>query len=158
MNLYEIEQAIMGCVDVETGEIIDVEKLDALTLERDTKIENIALWIKNLEADAKAYKEEKDSFAQKQRIAENKAKSLKEYLSRFLAGAAYKSTKVNVSFRTSKSVEVYDMTSLLQYADCDSYLKYAEPTADKTAIKEAINSGVEIPGCQIVEKSNIQIR
>lgn len=50
------------------------------------------------------------------------------------------------------------MTSLLQYADCDSYLKYAEPTADKTAIKDAISSGVEIPGCQIVEKSNIQIK
>lgn len=158
MNLYEIEQQIMSCVDMETGEIIDVEKLDALTLERDTKIENIALWIKNLEADAKAYKEEKDSFAQKQKSAENKAKSLKEYLSSFLAGAAYKSTKVNVSFRTSKSVEIYDMTSLLQYADCDSYLKYAEPTADKTAIKDAISSGVEIPGCQIVEKSNIQIK
>ena len=158
MNLYEIEQQIMSCVDMETGEIIDVEKLDALTLERDTKIENIALWIKNLEADAKAYKEEKDSFAQKQKSAENKAKSLKEYLSRFLAGAVYKSIKVNVSFRTSKAVDVYDMGALMKYADCDLYLKYAEPTADKTAIKKAIDSGVEVPGCQIVEKSNIQIK
>lgn len=158
MNLYDIEQEIMNCVDMETGEIIDVEKLDALTLERDTKIENIALWIKNLNADAEAYKAEKDSFAQKQKSAENKAKSLKEYLSSFLAGAAYKSTKVNVSFRTSKSVEVYDMESLMKYDDCDSYLKYAEPTADKTAIKEAISRGINVPGCQIVEKSNIQIK
>lgn len=158
MNLYEIEQGIMSCVDMKTGEIVDVEKLDALVMERDTKIENIALWVKNLEADAKAYKEEKDSFAQKQKAAENKAKSLKEYLSNFLAGAAYKSTRVNVTFRASKSVDVFDMNALMGYECSEHYLKYSEPTADKTAIKDAINSGVVIPGCQIVEKSNIQIK
>lgn len=158
MNLYEIEKEIMSCVDMETGEIIDCEKLDALTMERDQKIENIALWVKNLEADAKAYKEEKDSFAQKQKTAENKAKSLKEYLSRFLAGTAYKSTKVNVSFRTSKAVDVFDISALMTMDDCDNYLKYKEPEPDKTAIKDAIASGVDIPGCKIVENQNIQIK
>ena len=158
MNLYEIEQEIMSCLDMETGEVIDFEKLDALTLERDRKIENIALWVKNLEADAKAYKEEKDNFAQKQKSAESKAKSLKEYLSRYLAGSTYKSAKVNVSFRTSKSADVFDLDALMKYDDCDSYLKYSEPTPDKTAIKNAINSGIKLPGCRIVENSNIQIK
>lgn len=158
MNLYEIENEILSCVDMETGEVIDVEKLDALTMERDRKIENLALWVKNLEADAKAYKEEKESFAQKQKGAENKAKSLKEYLRNFLAGAAYKSTKVNISFRASKAVDVFNMDALMRYDDCDSYLKYADPTPDKTAIKNAIASGIEIPGCHIVENQNIQIK
>ena len=157
MNLYEIEQEIMSCVDMETGEIVDCEKLDALTMERDKKIENIALWVKNLEADAKAYKEEKDNFAQKQKSAENKAKSLKEYLTRLLDGTAYKSTKVNVSFRTSKAVDVFDISALMTMDDCDNYLKYKEPEPDKTAIKNAIASGVNVPGCQIVENQNIQI-
>lgn len=158
MKLYEIEQEILACVDLETGEIIDPEKLEALELERDRKIEGIALWVKNLDAEAKAYKEEKDSFAQKQKVAENKAKSLKEFLSHYLDGTAFKSTKVNVSFRNSKAVDVFSMDELMNYDDCDSYLKYSEPTPDKTAIKNAINSGVEIPGCRIVENSNIQIK
>lgn len=34
MKLYEIEQAIMDCIDMETGEIIDAEKLDQLQMER----------------------------------------------------------------------------------------------------------------------------
>lgn len=157
MNLYEIEQEVMSCIDMETGEIIDVEKLDALTMERDQKIENIALWVKNLEADAKAYKEEKDSFAQKQKVAENKAKSLKAYLSRFLAGTAYKSTKVNIGFRKSESVDVFSMEALMEYGNA-SYLKYNEPEADKTAIKNAIKSGANIPGCVLVENQNIQIK
>lgn len=158
MNLYEIENEIMSCVDMETGEIIDVEKLQQLEMERDIKIENIALWIKNLDAEAKAYKEEKDSFAQKQKVAENKAKSLKGYLTSFLAGTAYKSTKVNVSFRTSKAVDVFSMDALMRFDGCDDYLKYKEPEPDKTAIKNAIASGVDIPGCQIVENQNIQIK
>lgn len=158
MKLYEIEQEILACVDLETGEIIDPEKLETLELERDRKIEGIALWVKNLDAEAKAYKEEKDSFAQKQKVAENKAKSLKEFLSHYLDGTAFKSTKVNVSFRNSKAVDVFSMDELMNYDDCDSYLKYAEPTPDKTAIKNAINSGVKIPGCRIVENSNIQIK
>lgn len=157
MNLYEIEKEIMLCVDMETGEIIDCEKLDALTMERDQKIENIALWVKNLEADAKAYKEEKDSFAQKQKAAENKAKSLKEYLSRFLAGTTYKSTKVNIGFRKSESVDVFSLESLIEYGNAD-YLKYKEPEADKTAIKAALKSGANIPGCILVESNNIQIK
>ena len=56
MNLYEIENEILKCVDEETGEIFDVEKFEALELARDVKIENICLWIKNLKAEAEALK------------------------------------------------------------------------------------------------------
>lgn len=52
MKLYEINEAILGCIDQETGEVIDPEKLDALTMERETKLENVALWIKDLKAEA----------------------------------------------------------------------------------------------------------
>ena len=58
-NLYEISQEMLACIDAETGEIIDIEKLSTLAMERDTKIKNIALWIKNLTADMEAYKREK---------------------------------------------------------------------------------------------------
>ena len=42
MKLYEIDEAILNCIDTETGEIIDADQLDKLTMERDTKIENVA--------------------------------------------------------------------------------------------------------------------
>ena len=42
MNLYEIENEILNCVDMETGEIVDIKKLESLQMERDQKIENIA--------------------------------------------------------------------------------------------------------------------
>lgn len=157
-TLYEIEQEILSCIDEESGEVIDFEKLDALALERDRKLENIALWVKNLEADAKAYKEEKDSFEQKRKAAETRANSLKAYLASYLAGTSFKTQKINISFRSSKAAEVYDLDALMRYDDCDSFLKYKDPEPDKTAIKKAIDEGIELPGCRIVEKSNIQIK
>ena len=60
-NLYELTAQLENFeleVDEETGEITNLDELDALQLERDEKIENIALWVKNLTADAAAIKAE----------------------------------------------------------------------------------------------------
>lgn len=152
-TLYEIEQAIMDCVDLETGEIIDIEKLDQLQMDKDVKIENTALFIKNLLSDADQIREEEKKLADRRRVCENKAKSLKEYLSGFLGGEKFKTPRVAISYRKSKSVDVQDITALPE-----EYLKYSEPTANKTEIKKAIEAGTAVPGCVLVENSNIQIK
>lgn len=153
MNLYEIDNEIMNCVDMETGEIIDAEKLDKLQMDKEQKIENIALWIKNLLSDAEALKAEKQVFADRQRAAENKATSLKKYLSDYMAGEKYKSAKVSVSFRKSEAVNILDMSKIPE-----QYLKVAEPTADKIGIKNALKAGEVINGAELVENQNIQIK
>lgn len=153
MNLYEINEQILGCVDEETGEIIDEEKLAVLNLAFDEKVENIALWIKNLLSDAEAIKQEKLKLAERQKVAENKAESLKKYLAAFMGGGKFKTARVQIGWRKSKQVQVQDITKI-----DDNYLKYAEPTVDKTKIKKAIESGVEIEGAELVEINNIQIK
>lgn len=153
MNLYEIDQEIMNCVDMETGEIIDPARLDELQMDRDTKIENIACWIKNLNADAEAYKAEKQSFADRQKAAENKAESLKKYLANYLAGQKFSTPKVAISFRKTSSVNVTDISQLPE-----EFLKFADPTPDKTAIKNAIKAGTTVTGAEIVEGQSISIK
>ena len=76
MKLYEIVEELRNFqfeIDEETGEILNADELDKLELARDEKIENICLMIKNLKADATAYKAEKDSFAEKEKRAKNEA-------------------------------------------------------------------------------------
>ncbi len=153
MNLYEIDQEIMNCVDMETGEIIDPARLDELQMDRDTKIENIACWIKNLNADAEAFKAEKQSFADRQKTAENKAESLKMYLANYLAGQKFSTPKVAISFRKTSSVNVTDISQLPE-----EFLKFADPTPDKTAIKNAIKAGTTVTGAEIVEGQSISIK
>ena len=60
--LYEINQDILDCVDMETGEILDVEALNALQMEREAKLEGVALWVKDLKAEAAAVKDEADKL------------------------------------------------------------------------------------------------
>lgn len=153
MNLYEIDQAILELVDPETGEILDFESFEALQMEREQKIENIVLWIKNLVAEAEALKSERDSFAEREKKAKNKAESLKRYLDTILQGQALKTTKFAVSYRKSEQTVIDDISQIPA-----EYLKEVQPEADKTAIKNAIKGGVEIAGAHIEEKNNISIK
>lgn len=153
MNLYEIDAEILGCVDAETGEIFDMDKFEELELERDTKVENICLWIKNLKAEAEALKAEKDAFAARLKSTENKMESLKRYMSGYLDGAPFESAKVKVSFRKSESVEIEEGTIIP-----DEYLRFKEPEVNKTELKKAIKAGLQIHGVRINENKNIQIK
>lgn len=153
MKLYEIDNAIMDCVDMETGEIIDIERLSALQMERDQKIEGIGCWIKDLLSDAKALKEEKDNLAARQKSAENKAASLKAYLSSYLDGEKFKTAKVAISYRKSDSVDISEGAVIPE-----KYLKYSDPTPDKIGLKAALKAGEKFPGISIVTSSNIQIK
>ena len=155
MNLYEIDLAIEECVDQETGEVIDIEKLEALEMERDSKISGIACWIKNLKAEAEAVKVEKQNLAKRQQVAENKAESLKEYLTAYLNGAKYKDARVSISYRKSTTVEIdedVDLKTLPE--DCQKIT--IEPR--KTVLKKKLEDGQEFDGVRLVENSNIQIR
>lgn len=155
MNLYEIQEAILECIDMETGEIIDIDKLDALEMERDSKISNIGCWIKDLRAEAEAIKTEKQALDKRQKAAEHKEEQLKEYLSRFLNGAKYKDARVAISYRSSTSTVVDEFMDLNKLPDEYKKVKI-EP--NKTAIKEALKNGEVIEGCRLVESTSIQIR
>ena len=153
MEIYKINQAILDCIDAETGEIIDAEMLDKLQMEKSEKIENVACWIKDLKAEAEALKNEKQALAERQRVAENKVESLKRYLAYALDGQAFKSTRASVSFRTTDKVEIADIYKL-----DENYLRYKEPEADKTAIKEALKAGKEVVGATLVENTSVIIK
>lgn len=153
MNLFEIENEIMNCWDQETGEILDSNRLDQLEMERDEKIENIALYIKNLTADAEALKAEKQSFDERQKAAENKADSLKRYLANYLAGQKFSTPRVAISFRKTQRVNVTDMTLIP-----GKYLKFADPTPDKTSIKNAIKNGEKVAGAELVDGKSMSIK
>ena len=152
MKLYEIDNAILECVDLETGEIIDPNKLSSLQMERDAKIENVACWIKDLKAEAEAIKQEKQALAERQKVAENKAESLKKWLAYALDGQKFSTSKCAVSFRKTEAVEVTpDGLNALMHGH-DELLKYRDPEPDKAAIKNAIkNDGLNVQGIQLVQ-------
>ena len=155
MTLYEIEAAILDTVDQETGEIIDIDRLNALEMARDTKISNVACWIKDLKAEAEAIKAEKQALDKRQKAAENKAERLKEWLQGILQGEKFKDSRCSISYRKSERVVFSD-----NFPFSSLPTKYRKITVEpkKTELKEALKNGETFEGVQLVESSNIQIR
>ena len=155
MNLYEIEDAILECVDTENGDILDAEKLEALEMERDKKISNIACWVKELRSDAAAIKAEKDALDKRMKAKDNLADRLSSYLENFLNGAKFEDSRCAISYRKSEAIEITEDLDLNTLPD---NCKKIEIKANKTAIKEAIKQGRVIDGCALVLRNNIQIK
>jgi len=154
MNIYEIDAAILDCVDQETGDIVDLDRLKALEIERDRKVSNVACWIKDLKAEADAIKKEVDNLSARKTADENKIKSLKQYLDYALNGTKFKDERCSISYRRSEAVEV---TKEGEAKLPEEFIKI-ERTVRKSELKDAMKLGFEFEGCTLVEKNNIQIR
>lgn len=161
MNLYEIDQQILALVDMETGEIMDYDAFAELKMARDEKIENMALWYKDLTAEAAAIRAEEVNLAARRKACENKAERLKAYLSDLLAGDKFKTPRVACSFRAAKSLQIQDEAEFIRAMETGQhfeYLTYKAPTVNKTAITNAIKAGQVVPGAELVEKKSISIK
>lgn len=141
----------------ETGEIDEETFNDTVeNLGADVKIENIIYVIRNLEASAKALKEEKEKLAEKQKHAENGVERLKKYITDFMVSTDQKSVKTklfSVSRTVSKSTEILD--EILVPAE---YFIPQPPKIDKASILRDLKDGKEVAGCQLKEKDGIRIK
>lgn len=163
MKLFDIDEKLAACVkldesrvvDTESGEIIDLEAIAALEMERDKKIENLGCWYKNLLSDAEALKAQKNAFAEREKAAKAKAESLRGFLGRYLNGKKFETAKVAMSFRKSEAVE-FDAKCIGDVPE--EFLKFKDPELDKVAVKKAIKAGETVPGCELVARQNLQIK
>lgn len=158
MKLYEINQAITDLVDPETGELTDLDAFMALNMEWNAKVENLALWIKDLNAEAKAIKEERDSLYERQRAAENKAASVKRFLESVLAGEKFKTPRVAVSYRKSKAIVPDSLFIEWAEQNADDLLTYKNPVPSLTAIRDAMAAGRQLEHVSVEEHNNITIK
>ena len=156
MTLYEINEQIQKAIelgfDPETGEILDASALEQLQIDRDEKIENICLYIKDLTAEAKALADEAKALSERKERSAKKAESLKNYLQAMLDGQKWKSSKAAVSYRKTQSVVVDDLEALKP-----EFLRIKKE-ADKTAIKEVLKAGAAVSGAHLEEKQSMSIK
>lgn len=157
MNLYELNKAIADFdleIDEETGEVLNADELDQITLARDEKIENIALWVKDLLAEADAIKAEEQALTKRRKQAENKADWLKRYVAQALEGEKFKTPRVAISYRTSEAVEILDEDLIPE--GCMTIKTEIKP--DKKIIKDELKRGVIVPGAVLVKRTSLQIK
>ena len=161
MKLYEIDAAILACIDTETGEICDLERLEELQIERDKKLENVALYIKQLNAEAEALAAEEKALKERKQAKQAKAARYAEWLGQALEGKAFETARVRLSFLKSERVELEDELAVLEYCekhDLDQCVKYKFPDISKAEIGKLLKAGATIPGAVLTENQNLQIK
>ena len=139
---------------METGEIIDEEKLNALGMEREKKIEGVILWRKDILAECEAVKAEAQNLSKRGKSLENKAEQLKKWIQYALDGDKFKTERCSVSYRKSSGVVIDDLKQL----PVEVWKDLSEDWISKNKIKEMIESGEECKGAHIEERQSMIIK
>lgn len=161
MTIYDIDQRILELVDPETGELLDFDAFADLQMEREKKIEAMAMWVKDLAATASAIKAEIDTLTERKKAAERRCESLKRYLSYILRGEKFSTARCSVSFRSSTSVQVDDQEQLVRWLEqngLDSCIKYKEPEVSKAEVGKLIKSGMPVPFAHLENRQSVGVK
>lgn len=160
MKLYEISDAIRQALDhieldEETGEILSADALHAVEAEASEKIEATALYLRELDAEAKAAKDEADRMLARVKSMQKRSDYIKSMLLDALhATGKVKTVRVTVSIRTTKAVEIAEGANLPEaYTTVKTTV-----SPNKVAIKQALLDGVEVPGCHLEARESVSIR
>ena len=160
--LYEIDQAILECVDLETGEILDSDRLTALQMERERKLEGVALWVKDLNYEAQMVKEEADKLTARKKALDNKIASLKAWLLWALDGEKLKTARCNVYQTHSQKVVIDDEKALIDMfmssPSGEKFLRMKDPEIDKNALKDSMKQGYEYEFAHLEETEGVVIK
>lgn len=162
MNLYQLtnkfEKAMQAItVDPETGEVSGFEAVDSLDAAFEDKAEAYAVTIKNLAAEASALKNERDNLKAREDSVKKCMERMKQHLadSMLAVGKDKISTaKAALSFR--KSVQVNITSDVMVPDDLCEVVIDRKP--DKTAIGKLLKAGETVPGAELVENMNLQVK
>lgn len=167
MKLFDIAPAYEQAMQIlaqmeEDGSAADeideaMQIINQIEGDLNTKCLNIASWIRNLEAEAKAIKEAQDAMDKRRKSAVNKAERLRNFLfhGMKLAGVekiAFPHFVLSIK-KNPESVRIADGVVLP-----DEFLRHKDPEPDKIAIKEALKSGRSIPGCILERNEKLDIK
>jgi len=164
MTLYEIDTRLSDLleqVDPETGEFnADPEEWAQLQMARDEKIENTALFVKNLRSEALAIKEEESTLAKRRKRLEGKIRWLEGNLRLSLDGQAFETPRCSIKWKKNpESVRVYDNQAAIDWAvqyaqDC---VRYAPPELSKAALRARLKDGEAVPGAELFRETRMEV-
>jgi sugar-specific transcriptional regulator TrmB len=163
-NIYELTQDYLRLLEMAEDPELDPEVIadtfEGIEGELEIKAENYAKVMKNLEGDIAALKAEEERLAKKRKAIENNIKRMKATLQEAMELTGKTKFKTELfSFGIQKNAPsvVIDAADIRDIPE--DYLKFKEPEVDKTAIKNAINAGVDFEGLAHLETSqSLRIR
>ena len=162
MTLYDYAGSYKDLYDklATVDDIADWQgEIDMLDEALDDKVHNVCAFVKALEAEVQAYKAEVDRLAAHRKTAENKVDYLKGLLITAIKASGRIEVKTDLfSARVQKnppSVKVADDFDIGHSFYC---MTKVIQSLDKKLMMDAMKSGIEIPGAEIVQTESVRIR
>lgn len=136
------------------------DTLESLSGELEVKATNVAMFIRNLEANAEAIKQAESAMATRRKALEARAERIKTYLLDNMTRTGI--TKIEcpyfkIAVRDNPESVVIDPLAQIP----GEYMRQPEPpppAPDKVAIKAALKAGVVIEGVKLEKKQRIDIK
>lgn len=164
LSLYQIAQEYRATVDylmdTQTDAQTIQDTLEGESYSLEVKAQNVAYAIKNMEATAAAIKCAEQEMAERRKAIEKRAEHLREYAKTCMEIAGVSKIECPhfaLSIRKNPAgVEVFESALVPS-----SFMRTPEPpppSIDKNAIKEALKAGQEVPGCQLVQGTRLEIK
>jgi hypothetical protein len=162
ISIYQIEQSYNQLAEelIDNGGELTPELSEALAItEEQLQNKSVAysFVIKQIDSEVDIIDVEIKRLQAMKKARENASQRLKDNIKNAMDLFnidEIKTPLVKINFRKSKAVEVEDVNKL---SAPYKVVKVTEQ-ADKAAIKSALESGIEIPGCRIIENRNLQIK
>lgn len=157
MKLYEIKEEFLRLADMDLDEQTLKDTLESLEFDLEEKIDSVACFIKSLEAEETALKNEVDNLLVRAKNKAKKADSLKQYLFNTLKQLD------KPKFETSRnvlSIKKNPVSVVLDegFNESKYIVEKVSYQADKVSIKEALQNGEIIPGARLEQKERLEVK
>lgn len=163
-SLYELDRIVESViehgfyVDERTGEVLaEFDDLDALIADLDAKLEACGKWMKGREALIDSIRSEERALSERRKTEERKLERMRDYVMRTVLKKPkqrFECGSCSMGVRRSKRV-VIDDESLLP----EAFTKVIEKrTPCRQLIRDAIESGGDVPGAHVDESISLVMR
>jgi translation initiation factor 2B subunit (eIF-2B alpha/beta/delta family) len=164
MTLYEISSDYLQALDLFTDPEADIpleaalDTLEGIEGQLQEKAVNVAKFMQNLDAAAKAIKEAEQQMARRRKAIENRARWIRDYLKTNMEAAGI--TRIDSPWfslaiqKNPPSVDVLDESALPD----DFKTEVVTVKIDKAAIKEALKDGEDVPGAVLRQGTRLAVR
>lgn len=158
MTIYEITNDYLQLMQMMEDPELDPQTLadtmEGIEGELEDKADNYARVMKNMEADLNGIKAEIERLSTRKKTIENNIKRMKEALQFSMETTGKTKFKTELfSFGIRKNAPAVVMDEPYIENVPERFLKYSDPTINRSAIKEAIQNGEDLEGLAHLEQS-----
>lgn len=155
MNLYKLTEEMIELQEMMSEECVEqvlIDTLEAVEGEFDAKIEGYCKVIKNLEADAKALKEEAKRLTERQKAIENNISKMKNAMTEALRQTGRKEAGGLLKAKIQKNGGMLPLIISEAPESLPDAFRKVSYEADNEAIRKALDEGQELDFAEYGER------